>query len=78
MDIHLTHAGYSGMDTDTRLKYRSVINLIDTFPFSLACVAAVFPPFRAGRGEETPAQMAIKKAFSSDKTSDLIPIGQSR
>ena len=35
-------------------------------------------PFRAGRGEETPAQMAVKKAFLSDKTSDLIPIGQSR
>ena len=33
--------------------------------------------FRAGRGEETLAQMAMKKAFLSDKTSDLIPIGQS-
>ena len=35
-------------------------------------------PFCAGCGKETPAQMAMKKAFFSDKTSDLIPIGQSR
>ena len=42
----------------------------------VACVASVFP-FSACRGEETPAQMAMKKAFLSDKTSDLIPVCQS-
>ena len=44
---------------------------------AVSCVAGV-SPFRAGRGKETPAQMAMKKAFLSDKTSDFIPIGQSR
>ena len=43
----------------------------------IACVAGVFP-FRVDRGKETPAQIAMKKAFLSDKTSDLIPIGQPR
>ena len=45
--------------------------------YLLPCVAGVFP-FRSGRGEETPAQMAMKKALLCDKTSDLIPIGQYR
>ena len=34
--------------------------------FNVAYVADVFP-FRAGRGEETPAQMAMTKVLSSIK-----------